>query len=440
MTSPGMTIAPAPPPEPLALAPAGKVNVVIVGSGFAGLEAAKALANQAEVYVTVIDRRNHHLFQPLLYQVATAGLNPADIAVPIRAQFKRAPNVEVHLGTVTTIDLAQRWIASDDRRIAYDYLILATGSQHSYFGHPEWEPYAPGLKTLEQAVEIRRRILGAFERAENELDAAARSAYLTFVVVGAGPTGVELAGAIADVRRQVLRNDFRRIDPVRARVLLLEAGPRLLAQFDGRLAARAARDLEKLGVQVSTSTRVEHIDADGVIADGVRIPAKTVVWAAGVQASHLGSQLEAARDRAGRVVVEPDLSIAGHPEVFVIGDLAHVQLDPSHLAPGLAPVAIQEGRAAAKNLLATIHGRPREPFRYHDKGLMATIGKHRAIAQIRHLRLYGYIAWVVWLIVHVLYLVGFRNRIAVFLQWVWSYLFSKRGSRLITSPEWRMEP
>lgn len=414
-------------------------HVVVIGGGFGGLAAARALAG-APVHVTLIDRRNHHLFQPLLYQVATAALNPADIAVPIRAQFKRAPNIEVHLGTVTAIDLAHRWIGGDGRRIAYDYLILATGSQHSYFGHPEWEPYAPGLKTLEQATEMRGRILGAFEHAENELDRGARSAYLTFVVVGAGPTGVELAGAIADVRRQVLRKDFRRIDPACARVLLLEAGPRILAQFDQRLAARAVRDLEKLGVQVSTSTRVEHIDADGVIANGVRTPARTVLWAAGVQASHLGSLLPIARDRAGRVVVEPDLSIPGHPEVFVVGDLAHLELAPGQLAPGLAPVAIQQGEAAAKNVLATIHCRPRERFRYHDKGMLATIGKHRAIVQTRHVRLGGYLAWVAWMLVHILYLVGFRNRIAVFLQWLWSYLFSKRGSRLITSPEWRMEP
>jgi NADH:ubiquinone reductase (H+-translocating) len=435
-----MAVAEAPLSAPLVLAPAGAANVVIIGSGFAGLEAAKGLANHRGVHVTVIDRRNHHLFQPLLYQVATAGLNPADIAVPIRAQFERAPNVEVHLGAIETVDLAHRWVAGANRRIAYDYLILATGSQHSYFGHPEWEPYAPGLKTVEQATEIRRRIFGAFEQAENELDPDLRSAYLTFVVVGAGPTGVELAGAIADVRRTVLRHDFRRIDPANARVLLIEAGPRILAQFEEALAARAARDLEKLGVQILTSSMVEHIDAGGVTANGVRIPARTVLWAAGVQASRLGHQLDVARDRAGRIVVEPDLSLPGHPEVFVIGDLAHIELEGGQLAPGLAPVAMQEGRLAARNVLATLHGRPREPFHYHDKGMLATIGKHRAIAQTRHLRLNGYLAWVAWLVVHVFYLVGFRNRISVFLQWVWSYLFSKRGARLITSPEWRMEP
>jgi NADH dehydrogenase len=435
-----MATAEAPLSTPLVLAPAGTANIVIIGSGFAGLEAAKALANHRDVHVTVIDRRNHHLFQPLLYQVATAGLNPADIAVPIRAQFEDAPNVEVHLGAIDTIDLANRWVAADHRRVAYDYLILATGSQHSYFGHPEWEPYAPGLKTVEQATEIRRRILGAFEHAENEPDPALRQAYLTFVVVGAGPTGVELAGAIADVRRTVLRNDFRRIEPASAQVLLLEAGPRILAQFEEDLAARAARDLEKLGVQILLSSKVEHIDADGVVANGVRIPARTVLWAAGVQASHLGSQLAVPRDRAGRVVVEPDLSIPGHPEVFVIGDLAHVALTGGDLAPGLAPVAMQQGRLAARNVLATIHGRPRQVFRYRDKGMMATIGKHRAIAQTRRLRLNGYLAWVAWLVVHVFYLIGFRNRITVFLTWVWSYLFSKRGSRLITSPDWRMEP
>jgi NADH dehydrogenase len=435
-----MATAEAPQSAPLVLAPSGKANVVIIGGGFAGLQAAKVLANQPDIYVTLIDRRNHHLFQPLLYQVATAGLNPADIAVPIRAQFEHAPNVEVHLGMIEAVDLAHRWVGAGRRRVAYDYLILATGSQHSYFGHPEWEPQAPGLKTLEQATEIRRRILGAFERAENELDPGVRSALLTFVLVGGGPTGVELAGAIAEVRRTVLHHDFRRIDPANARVLLIEAGPRLLAQFDEKLAARAARDLEKLGVEVLTSSMVEQIDAEGVKVNGRRIPAGTVLWAAGVQASQLGRELGAARDRAGRLLVEPDLSIPGHPEVFAVGDLAHAELEGGRLAPGLAPVAMQQGRLAARNLLATVRGRPREPFHYHDKGMMATIGKHRAIAQTRRLRLDGYVAWIAWLVVHVFYLVGFRNRISVFLQWVWSYLFSKRGSRLITSPSWRMEP
>jgi len=435
-----MEIAGAPQSAPLVLAPDGIPNVVIIGGGFAGLEAGKVLAKQHDLHVTVIDRRNHHLFQPLLYQVATAGLNPADIAVPIRTQFEHHPNVEVHLGTIDAVDLAARYVASGKRCIGYDYLILATGSQHSYFGHPEWEPYAPGLKTLEQATEIRRRVLCAFEWAENELDPELRSAYLSFVVVGAGPTGVELAGAIADVRRTVLRRDFRRIDPASARVRLVEAGPRILSQFHQDLAARAARDLEKLGVEILTSSKVEQIDGGGVVANGARIPAKTVLWAAGVQASHLAYQLGATLDRAGRIIVGPDLSIPGHPEVFAVGDVAHVESEPGHLTPGLAPVAIQEGRAAAHNIIATVRGRPRQAFHYRDKGMAATIGKHRAIVETRHLRIAGYLAWVGWLLIHVFYLVGFRNRVSVFLQWVWSYLFSKRGARLITSRDWRMEP
>jgi NADH:ubiquinone reductase (H+-translocating) len=435
-----MAVIEAPAPAPLVLAPPGAANVVIVGSGFAGLEAAKALARHPDIHVTVIDRRNYHLFQPLLYQVATAGLNPADIAVPIRAQFEGAGNVEVHLGTVEHIDLAQRWVAGGDRRIAYDYLILATGSQHSYFGHPEWEDHAPGLKTIKQATEMRRRILGAFELAENELDEARRTAYLTFIIVGGGPTGVELAGAIADLRNTVLRKEFRRIDPARARVVLVEAGPRLLGQFSEKLAQGAARDLEKLGVEILTSVKVEQIDAGGVIASGRRILATTVLWAAGVQASGIARQTDLPVDRAGRVLVCPDLSVPGHPEVFAVGDLAHVELAPGQLAPGLAPAAIQEGQAAARNIVATLQGRPREPFHYRDKGMMATIGKHRAIAQTRRIRLNGYLAWLAWLVVHIFYLVGFRNRLAVFWQWVWSYLFSKRTSRLITTPGWHMEP
>jgi NADH dehydrogenase len=427
------------PPPVLNLAPAGVQSVVIIGAGFGGLAAAKALARYRNLHVTVLDRRNHHLFQPLLYQVATSGLEPADIAVPIRAQFKRAPNVEVHLGNVHTIDVNEQYVGAGIRRVRYDWLIVATGSQHSYFGHPEWEPHAPGLKTLEQALEIRRRILAAFERAENELDEDVRTALMTFVVVGAGPTGVELAGAIADVRRTVLRRDFRRIDPTRARVLLVEATPRILPQFDEKLAARGVRDLQDLGVEVRLSTKVEQIDQTGVVANGTHIPARTVLWAAGVQASQLGRMLGAPLDRAGRVHVTPELSLPDHPNVFVVGDLAHVELAPGQLAPGLAPAAMQQGRTAARNIIASLRGTERKPFRYRDKGIMATIGKHRAVAQTRRLRLNGYIAWVAWLVVHVFFLAGFRNRISVFVHWVWSYLFSKRGARLLTTPEWRME-
>jgi NADH dehydrogenase len=414
-------------------------NVVLIGAGFAGLEVAKQLARQRGVHLTIVDRRNHHLFQPLLYQVATAGLPSSSIAVPIRAQFERAPNVEVHLADVDAIDLDRKLIRAGRRSLAFDYLIVATGASHSYFGHPEWESYAPGLKTLEQAVEIRRRVLTAFERAENERDEALRAAYLTFVVVGGGPTGVELAGAIADIRRTVLTRDFRTIDPTSARVVLCEGGHRILAQFEDRLAACAARGLGQLGVEVMTSTRVQHVDADGVVANGQRITARTVLWAAGVMASALGKQLGATVDHAGRVPVSPDLSLPDHPNVFVVGDLARVELPPGGLAPGLASVAIQEGRTAARNVLASVRGYERRRFHYHDKGMLATIGKHRAVAQLKHLRLTGYIAWVLWLFVHLFFLAGFHNRIQVFRDWAWSYLFSKRGSRLILSGDWRLQ-
>jgi NADH dehydrogenase len=414
-------------------------EVIIVGAGFGGLEAARTLARKAEVHVRVIDRKNHHLFQPLLYQVATAGLNPADIAVPVRAQFAGATNVSVHLGLVSAVDLpGKRVILEDGPTLAWDFLILACGAQHSYFGHPEWEPFAPGLKTLEQATEIRRRILLAFESAENATDPALQNALLTFVVVGGGPTGVELAGAIADISRTVLVRDFRRIDPASARVVLLEAGPRVLPAFAEDLSRRAEGDLRALGVEVRTSCAVTDIDGNGVAAGAERIEAKSVFWAAGVQASSLARSLAVALDRAGRVPVAPDLSIPEFPDAFVIGDMAHLEEPGRGLVPGLAPAAIQEGKVAAQNVLASIAGRPRRPFRYRDKGMMATIGKHKAIAQTGRFHLTGYIAWLAWLFVHILYLIGFRNRLAVFAQWVWSYMFSKRGARLITTRDWRL--
>jgi NADH:ubiquinone reductase (H+-translocating) len=414
-------------------------EVLIVGAGFGGLTAARELAGKAAVQVTVVDQRNHHLFQPLLYQVATAGLNPADIAVPVRAQFAGVPNVAVHLGRVAGIDLAAKRISIEGGpALAWDFLIVACGAQHSYFGHPEWEDLAPGLKTLEQATEIRRRILSAFEAAENSPDPGAQRALLTFVVVGGGPTGVELAGAIADISRTVLVRDFRRIDPRSARVVLLEAGPRVLPAFAEDLSRHAEDDLRTLGVEVRTSSAVTGIDAAGVSAGGERIEARSVFWAAGVQASSLGRSLGVPLDRAGRVQVQPDLSIPGHPDAFVIGDMAHLEEPGRGLVPGLAPAAIQEGKAAARNILASVKGRPRKPFRYRDKGMMATIGKHKAVAQTGKLRLTGTLAWLAWLFIHILYLIGFRNRFAVFLQWVWSYLFSKRGARLITARDWRL--
>jgi NADH dehydrogenase len=414
-------------------------EVLVVGAGFGGLEAARVLAGEPGVRVTVVDQRNHHLFQPLLYQVATAGLNPADIAVPIRAQFSRAPNAEVRLGRVARVDLGRKRLSLEDgAELGWDFLVLAGGAQHSYFGHPEWEEFAPGLKTLEQATEIRRRLLSAFESAEHEQDPAVQRRLLTFVIVGGGPTGVELAGAIADISRTVLVRDFRKIDPASARVLLLEAGPRILPAFAEELSRHAAEDLRALGVEVRTSSAVTGIDALGVTIGGERIEAKSIFWAAGVQASSLSRSLGVELDRAGRVMVEADLSIPGHPDAFVIGDMAHLEEPGRGLVPGLAPAAIQEGKAAARNILASIGGRPRKPFRYRDKGMMATIGKHKAIAQTGPIRLTGFLAWLAWLFIHILYLIGFKNRLSVFAQWVWSYVFSKRGARLITNRDWRL--
>jgi NADH dehydrogenase len=416
----------------------GNKIVVIVGGGFAGLNAAKRLSNAPAVHVVLVDQRNHHLFQPLLYQVATAGLNPADIAVPIRSQFRHAANVEVHLGHVEEIDLQQEVVFGGGHELPYDYLVLACGVLHSYFDHPEWEGFAPGLKTLEQATEIRRRILAAFEFAENELDPNKQKQFLTFVVVGAGPTGVELAGAIADISRTVLRGDFRRIDPSQARILLVEAGPRVLASFSEPLSERAKRDLEQLGVEVRTDSKVEAIDADSVTIGSERLLAHSVFWAAGVQAARLRIAPPVEIDRVGRIKVTRDLSLEAHPHVFVIGDMASFEIASQKTLPGLAPVAIQEGRHAAEMILRDLARQPRSAFSYQDKGQMATIGKSRAIAEIGRLKLTGRTAWLAWLFVHVFYLIGFRNRAAVLLQWAWNYLFSRRESRLIIEKQWKL--
>ena len=413
-------------------------TVVVVGGGFAGLTAARELAGVPGLQVILIDQRNHHLFQPLLYQVATAGLNPSNIAVPIRAQFSRDENVAVHLGRIEAVDLPRKTLCTAEVELSFDYLILAPGAQHSYFGKPEWEEHAPGLKTIEQATEIRRRILSAFEHAENEPDPERQRAHLTFVVVGAGPTGVELAGAIAEISRTVLQRDFRRIDPASARVLLVEAGPRVLSSFSPELSQRVVRDLRELGVEVRTDCKVEHIDAHGVHLGGEALAARSVFWAAGVQASSLGATLGVELDRAGRVKVQPDLSIAGNPDVFAVGDFAHFEQGEGRLVPGVAQAAIQMGRAAARNVLASIRGQARSPFVYRDKGSMATVGKSRAIAEIRGLKLEGRIAWFSWLFIHVMALIGFRNRASVVAEWVWNYLFSKRGARLITTTRWRL--
>ena len=419
----------------------GKKIVVVLGGGFGGLNAAKQLANEPDVFVILIDKRNHHLFQPLLYQVATAGLSPGDIAVPIRSQFAHTPNVEVHWGEVTGLDLREQVIKSSgsDAGIRYDYLVLACGAQHSYFGHPEWEEFAPGLKTLEQAIEIRRRILSAFENAENELDPEKQKALLNFVVVGGGPTGVELAGAIADISRTVLVDDFRRIDPSQAKIILVEMTPRLLGSFAEELSEKTKQDLTDLGVDVRTSARVEKIDGEGVQVGSDFIPSKSVFWAAGVQAAQLQIEPPVEMDRAGRIKVKDDLSVPGYDNVFVVGDMASLEVTPGKIVPGLAPAAMQEGRHAAKVILASVRGKQRPAFRYIDKGQRATIGKYRAVMQSGSLKMSGRLAWLAWLFVHVFYLIGFKNRVAVMAQWAWSYLFSKRGARLITERQWKLK-
>lgn len=405
-------------------------RVVVIGAGFAGLEAVKTL-RRADVRITVLDRANHHLFQPLLYQVATAALNPADIASPIRKIFRRSGNVEVLLAAVRSIDLAGRCVVTDGGCLPFDYLIVATGATHSYFGHPEWEAHAPGLKSIEDALEIRRRVLSAFEVAERTADAQQRKAWLTFVIVGGGPTGVELAGTLAEVSRKALARDFRRIDPTEARILLLEGSHRVLSSFPEDLSASAQEQLTRLGVEVSTGSRVTAIDAAGVEVDGKRIEARTVLWAAGVEASPLGRSLGAPLDRAGRVRVNPDLTIPGSDRVYVVGDLMSFEQDGS-LVPGIAPAAMQSGRWAARNILRTINDEPRKPFRYRDKGTLATIGRASAVANLRGWHFSGLPAWLLWLFVHILFLVGFRNRILVMIQWAYSFFTFDRGARLIT--------
>jgi NADH:ubiquinone reductase (H+-translocating) len=408
-------------------------HVVIVGGGFGGLYAARALRS-SPVRVTVIDRRNHHLFQPLLYQVATAALSPADIAAPIRHILRKQENASVRLAHVVDVDPPGRAVVlADGTRLSYDYLILATGAVDQYFGHDEWSRSAPGLKKLEDAVEIRRRFLLAFEAAEQESDDERSRALLTFVVVGGGATGVEMAGAFAEVARHTLtRGDFRRVDPAGARILLIEGGPRLLAGYPPELSQKAKRQLERLGVEVRLESIVTAIEPDAVRVGDHRIPTRNVVWSAGVAASPLGARLSAATDRQGRVAVEPDLSLPGRPEIFVIGDLASFDHQTGAPLPGIAPVAIQQGKAAGANVHRTVTGGDRQPFRYRDRGSLATIGRGAAVGQIWRRNVHGLIAWLVWLFVHLMYLVGFRNRVAVLFEWAWSYLTWQRGARLIT--------
>ena len=402
-------------------------RVVIVGAGFAGLNAAKAL-HDAPVDITIVDRRNFHLFQPLLYQVATAALNPSDIAYPIRSVFRNQKNVRaVLMADVVAIDSSSRTVVlDDDSRVSYDYLLLATGATHSYFGNDQWEEFAPGLKTIEDALTMRGRVLSAFENAELEPDRA--DVWLTFVVVGAGPTGVELAGALVEIAVHALGNEFDAIDPKRAKVVLVEGADRVLPPYPPSLSKSARRQLEDLGVDVRTDSMVEHIDSSGVtLSDGERIEAGTVLWAAGVEASSLGSMLDAPTDRSGRVVVEEDLSVPGHSDVLVIGDLASVEG-----VPGVAPAAMQMGRHAAKVIQADLAGSARQPFRYSDKGSLATIGRARAVANVRGLRFGGFLAWAAWLAIHIFYLIGFRNRFFVLAGWAWHYLTFRRGARIIT--------
>ena len=411
--------------------PEKKPHVVIVGAGFGGLEAAKKLACQ-DVRVTVIDRTNYHLFQPLLYQVATAALSPADIAAPVRAILSKCKNMEVILAEVQSVDVAAKKIKTTDMEIPYDFLILATGARHSYFGHNEWEKLAPGLKSLEDAIELRRRLLMAFEYAEKITDEAARKAAMTFVIIGGGPTGVEMAGAIAEIARYTLAKDFRHIDPSQARVILIEGEPRLLASFPEDLSSSAMKQLVDLGVEVRTGVRATNLTETGLQVGDEFIPCRVKIWAAGNNASFVGKTLGVAVDRVGRVMVDDDLTIPGHPEVQVIGDLANFSHQTGQPLPGVSPVAMQQGRHAARNILRMIKNREPRPFRYWDKGSMATIGRNKAVADLNFVHLSGLPAWLVWLFVHIIFLVGFRNRLAVLFQWAWAYLTFNAGARLIT--------
>ncbi|MDP9202265.1 MAG: NAD(P)/FAD-dependent oxidoreductase [Gemmatimonadota bacterium] len=410
-------------------------RIVIIGGGFGGLAAARVF-KRANVDVTLIDRTNHFTFQPLLYQVATAALAPSDITAPIRWILRRQKNTEVLMAEVREIDPASHVVRIDDelREIPYDYLIVASGSRHSYFGHDEWEPYAPGLKAVEDASEIRRRFLLAFENAEKSDDERERDEYLTFVIVGGGPTGVELAGALPFIAKHALAPDFRRIDTRRTRVVLVEAGPRILPSFPEDLAAHAVQDLRDLGVEVRVESLVTAVERDGVCIGDEKIRARTAFWAAGNLASPLGKFLGGPLDRAGRIQVKPDLSVPSYPEILVIGDLAALVQD-GRLIPGVGPAAIQEGAFAAKNILRELRRQPRENFRYWNKGDLATIGRSRAIADFGWIKLSGRLAWLLWLFVHIMYLVGFRNRLSVLLQWAYGYFTYQRGVRLITDVE-----
>jgi NADH dehydrogenase len=403
-------------------------KVVIIGGGFGGMYAARILANQP-VDVTLIDRTNHHLFQPLLYQVATAMLSPADIAQPIRSILRDAKNIRVVMGRVDTIDTAAKIVRTSGSEYPYHYLILAAGARHSYFGNDHWEAFAPGLKNLSDALELRRRILNAFEIAETAQDPELQEAAMTFVVIGAGPTGVEMAGSISELAKRTIVHDFRQIQTKKARIILLDAAPKVLPMFDEYLCASALKQLEKLDIEVKVGTKVLGVTPDGVQLENELIRARTVVWAAGNAASPLAKQI-GETDRQGRIVVSPDLSAPGHPEIFAIGDVANFSHQGGKPLPGIAPFAMQSGEAAARNVLAQAMGSPTKPFKYWDKGSMATIGRNKAIADLKVVKLSGFLAWLSWLLIHLLFIVELRNRILIFFQWTWGYITYTHGARL----------
>jgi NADH:ubiquinone reductase (H+-translocating) len=409
-------------------------RIVIIGAGFGGLTAARRIA-RLPVQVTVIDRKNHHTFQPLLYQVATAGLSPGEIAAPIRWILQDRPNVEVLLEEVVNFNLEQKKVIAREQTLDYDFLVIASGSTHTYFGHDEWEALAPGLKTIEDATEIRRRVLLAYELAEIQAAKGGANPPLQFVVVGGGPTGVELAGTLAEIARHSMNHQFRNIDPRKTGILLIEGGPRVLPAYSEYLSGKAEEQLRHLGVEVRTSCMVNRVKPGAVWTGNEEILAQVVLWAAGVAASPLGRKLGVPVDRAGRVLVQPDLSVPGHSEIFVIGDLASLQDEKGNQLPGLAPVAIQEGTWVAETIARDLENQPRRNFHYHDKGSLATIGRAAAVAQIGKFQLSGYFAWLAWLFVHIFFLIGFRNRLLVMIQWAWSYLTYERGARLITGSD-----
>jgi NADH dehydrogenase len=428
------------------LSPSSRKKVVVIGAGFAGLNAAKALSKNSTLDVTVIDRRNHHLFQPLLYQVATAGLSPADIAVPIRSLFANHQNVTVLLEEALEINPELKTVKCTSQILNYDFLVLACGAAHSYFGNDAWEEFAPGLKTVEQATEIRRRILIAFENAEKQASPEARIPYMNFVIVGGGPTGVELAGAIAELSHHTIRNEYHHIDPSLAKIFLVEAGPKVLAAFDDKLSERAGDDLKSLGVTVRTNTRVTSVTAEGVQTGSEWIPSKTVVWAAGVAPSKTGKSFVSASgpiaielDKTGRVMVGKDLSLKNYPNVFVLGDQANATGADGKPLPGLAPVAMQQGTATGHNIIRLARGEATREFKYKDKGFMATIGRKRAVVETKEIKFAGFIAWCAWLFIHIFYLIGFQNRLVVFFQWFWSYLTYSRSARLIVDKDWHLK-